>query len=205
MSLRRKISKDEVSQTFNLKTLLGKSPSVEQQELFYNLCVDEMVERTLSNEDVNGRAFKDYSPDYAKAKGVPVNSVDLALSGDMLNGIEDATESTDHVKIEIANDQVGKAYGHLSGMKGHKTIKRGKKRDFFGFKNKDDLENILSQVKQIAPIEETNRPQNVSSEEFSFIEEFNEQSFQETKVQKPNLAELREAIRAIGLDFGDLS
>ena len=118
MTLRRKIREDEISQTFNLKKMLGETPSVEQKELFYELAIEKMVDRTVGGDDVNKKKFKAYEPDYAKQKGVPVDSVDLVLSGEMLNSFEDHS-GVNNVKIEVINDQLGKAYGHLSGFKGH--------------------------------------------------------------------------------------
>ena len=50
----------------------------------------EIVERTASGRDVNGRAFKKYSTSYAafkKAKGRKTNPVDLTFTGKMLANV----------------------------------------------------------------------------------------------------------------------
>jgi hypothetical protein len=189
MTLKRKISEDEISQTFNLKTYLGKTPTAEQKELFYELAVEKMVDRTVGGDDVNNKKFLPYEPDYAKAKGVPVDSVDLVLSGDMLQSFDEESQSKDHVKIEMASDQTGKAYGHLSGFKGHPNIKKKKKRDFFGFKRKDDLEEIIKEVKMIGE----------DDEEATFIN-----AFQEQEVEVIDLAELRQIVQGVDIEFEDL-
>lgn len=183
---RNRLSQDEISQSFNLKKLLGYSPSEKQKKLFYELAVDQMVQRTAGGDDVNGKKFKNYEPEYAKQKGVSVDAVDLILSGEMLNGFEQGS-SKDTVKISMQSDQLGKAYGHISGMKGHPTIEKGKVRDFFGFKNEDDLKTILTVVDSAK--EDFNKGKNVMS--------------QERKTQV-DLVDLREAITSITLDFGDL-
>lgn len=184
VTMRRKISEEQVYQSFNLKTLLGQTPSQAQKELFYELAVEKMVDRTTSGNDINGNRFKPYSPQYAEQKGVDVNSVDLILNGDMLDGFKEGS-TKNIVRIEMQSDQTEKAYGHITGMKGHPTIKKGKVRDFFGFKDKKDLDDIVSQVKSIAPTD-PDAP----------VERENLEMF--------DLAELRAAVQEIDLDFGDL-
>jgi hypothetical protein len=60
-----KYSLKEVSQKFNLKKLLGYEPSEKQKELFYELAVDKMVDRTTSGIDIDGKKFKPYTKEYA--------------------------------------------------------------------------------------------------------------------------------------------
>ena len=156
MTLRRKISQDKISQSFNLERLLGYKPSERQKNLFYELAVDKMVDRTAGGEDVNSKDFAPYTKEYADKKGVDVSAVDLILEGDMLNGIKDGS-SKSTVKIEMNEDQTDKAYGHISGFKGHPTISGVKKRDFFGFKKEEDIQDILSQVNRARGKEVTKR------------------------------------------------
>ena len=146
MALRRtSLTEEKIEQTFNLKKLLGYSPSDEQKKLFYELAVDAIVERTASGKDVNGSKFKKYNKDYASWKGVSVNSVDLILTGDMLNGFEEGS-TKDSVKIAIKSDEVGKAHGNITGSYGQPFSRPSKARDFFGFKKEDELKPILREV-----------------------------------------------------------
>jgi hypothetical protein len=142
--MKRKISKSEIFQEFDLEDLLGYAPSKRQKELFADLVIDKMVERTVEGKDINNRKFRRYTKDYAEKKGVTTSSVDLTLTGDMLNSISDKTSGK--VKVEIAKDETPKAYGHISGMEGHPIIKNGKVRDFFGFKSKRQINDVLKEV-----------------------------------------------------------
>lgn len=142
--MKRKISKSEIFQEFDLEELLGYRPTAKQKELFADLVIDKMVDRTIQGKDINNRKFRRYSKDYAEKKGVSTSSVDLTLTGDMLNSISDKTSGK--VKVEIAQDETPKAYGHISGMEGHPIIKNGKVRDFFGFKSKRQISDVLSRV-----------------------------------------------------------
>jgi hypothetical protein len=132
-----KYSKKEVSQRFNLKELLGYEPSEDQKKLFYELAVDAMAQRTLNGSDIDGRSFKPYSPEYAKSKGVSVNSVDLVLTGEMLSSFEESQGQKNVVKIKIQDgDNTLKAYNHNVGD----TLP---KRLFFGLK---DVGKIVKRV-----------------------------------------------------------
>lgn len=187
--MRRKISENEIYQSFNLKTLLGETPSQAQKELFYELAVEKMVDRTVSGNDINGSKFKPYSPAYADYKGVDVNSVDLVLAGDMLDGFKEGS-TKDIVRIEMQSDQTEKAYGHISGMKGHKTITNGKVRDFFGFKKESDIKDIIKEVKSIG---DKKQPAPAPPDE----------PIERETVDMLDLSELRAAVNEIDLDFGD--
>ena len=175
--LRRKISKDEISQSYDLKKLLDQNKvSKEQRDLFYQLVVDKIVDRTTGGKDINRKNFTPYSEKYAERKGVDVNSVDLVLTGDMLSSIErDQSVGSGRVKIKLDGDEAEKAYYHTTG--GKVPI-----RDFFGFDDSDDLKGIIRQVKRLQPRE------------------------QEQEQEQPgiDLAELRSIIDAIRVDFEEL-
>jgi len=135
-----KYSKREVSQKFNLKTLLGYEPSEKQKKLFYDLAVAKMANRTMDGNDINGRKFKQYSESYADAKGVSRDSVDLVLKGDMLSSFELSLERKNLVKIKIEEGkETLKAFNSNVGD----TLP---KRTFFGFKSKKDLDDVISEV-----------------------------------------------------------
>ena len=158
--MKRKISQSEIYQDFDLEDLLGYSPSNKQKSLFTSLAIDKIIDRTVEGKDINSKKFIPYNQEYADRKGVIASSVDLVLSGDMLNSIE---SDNSKVRIEVDSSQTDKAYGHISGMKGHPTIKKGKKRDFFGFKSKKDIEGILNEVDSVKQV-----PSNLVKEETGF-------------------------------------
>jgi hypothetical protein len=119
-------------------------------------------------------------------KGVDVTSVDLVLSGDMLNSFDESTKPDDpRVTIEIAPGEVGKAHGNITGSYGKPRPNPEKARDFFGFTNKKDLKSIIDIVKRIEPEDE--QPQDEVAQQ----------------QQQVDLAELRQAIQAINISFED--
>lgn len=139
-----KYSKDEVSQSFNLKSILGYEPSSEQKEMFGDLVSDYIVDRTLSGKDINNRKFKQYSSEYAERKGVTRDSVNMTLTGDMLESIQDESDANT-IKIKVGDGvDTLKAYNHNTGD----TLP---KRTFFGIKNEKQIGNIVSQVDQQRP------------------------------------------------------
>lgn len=143
-----KYSKKEVSQRYNLKNLLGYEPSQEQKELFYNLAVDKMVERTTSGNDIDGIRFTPYSPSYAESKGVSKDSVDLVLTGEMLSSFQESQKQKNVVKIKLADgEQTLKGYNHNVGD----TLP---KRTFFGFKSESDIRDIIQTVDSVREVEQ---------------------------------------------------
>lgn len=170
-----KIKKTEVSQTFNLKELLGYSPTEEQKNLFWELAVDKMVDRTLGGKDRDGRDFAQYSKEYAEKKGVPRTSVDMTLEGDMLQSFEDSQlRQRNMVKIKVGEGvETLKAFNHNDGD----TLP---KRAFFGFSNPDDLKDVISEVNSL-------RPQ--------------QQEDQQEAPSGFDVAELRDLMGAISIDF----
>lgn len=145
MRLNRKISENEIKQKFNLKKLLGYSPNDRQKQFFYDLAVNKMVRRTSEGNDVNNQKFPEYNQDYADEKGVIASSVDLILTGNMLNSFEQG-DGKNSVEISIRDDQTGKAHGNITGSYGKPKGNKAKARDFFGFKDSDELKDVVSQV-----------------------------------------------------------
>lgn len=138
---------DKVEQKFNLKTLLGYTPSNKQREEFFDRVADRIVERTADGKDINGKNFKPYSKKYADKKGVSVTSVDLILKGDMLRSIEPAPSDDDSVIIAIDEKQTKKAYNHNVGD----TLK---KRTFFGLTKGKEIDKIVNDVDMLKPKED---------------------------------------------------
>lgn len=144
--MQRKLSQSEIYQEINLGDLLGRTPTRDEARAFAQEAIERIIERSQSGQDINGKQFKEYTKDYAEEKGVSRGDVDMTLFGDMLLSI-DSRISGDRVRIEIPSSETPKAYGHISGFKGHPTIPQGKyKRDFFGL-TRDEAEQIAEFVK----------------------------------------------------------
>ena len=112
------VSLSELSQEIDLKDYLGRKPTANEKKLFAELAIDTIASRTLDTTDVNGESFAKYSEEYAKKKGVSVDSVDLFLDGDMLGGIgrRSSKEKTGSVFIQMKKGlQTRKAYNHNTG------------------------------------------------------------------------------------------
>jgi hypothetical protein len=138
-----KYSKSEVSQTFNLKKILGYSPSERQKEMFFNLAVDKMVQRTAQGTDINGKSFKPYSKEYAAEKGVSRGSVDLIREGDMLDSNIKESKQKNILKIKVEEGrETLKSFNHNTGD----TLP---KRNYFGFKDEKQLADVINQVDSI--------------------------------------------------------
>jgi hypothetical protein len=144
--LKRKLSQSEIYQEINLGDLLGRTPTRDEAQAFAQEAIERIIERSQSGTDVNGKQFKQYTKEYAEEKGVSRGDVDMTLLGDMLLSI-DSRISGDRIRIEIPSSESAKAYGHITGFKGHPTIPQGKyKRDFFGL-SRNEAEQIAESVK----------------------------------------------------------
>lgn len=141
-----KLSESEVSQTFDLKKILGVdlSDMPEVKDAIAQALIDRIVQRTESGKDVEGNKFDSYSKEYKdstafKAFG-KTNKVNLTQTGDMLgllNVIEDKGNS-----IKIGWDDTtenAKAYNHQTGD----TVK---KRQFFGI-TAEEIKTISAEFK----------------------------------------------------------
>jgi hypothetical protein len=113
---KKTISQDEMSQEINLKRYLGDDATPEQKQLFAELAIEQINQRTLDGKTIHGGNFKKYSKEYADFKGVSRDSVDLFLEGDMLDSLE-TQEDGNKIKITIGGDSVetAKGYNHHVG------------------------------------------------------------------------------------------
>ncbi len=143
-----KIEENEVSQEFDLNDLLGVDVSEDAAlgEAVGQYIIDKIVDRTKSGKSVGGQSFRSYSEAYkeslAFAAWDKTDEVNLTLSGDMLNALDILQNESGKIKIGF-NDltQTAKAFGHITGMRGHPTLE-GKmpKRNFFGLNAKEIAE-----------------------------------------------------------------
>jgi hypothetical protein len=155
------LSEDEVSQTINLKDWMGvdfsSDPNLVRQ--IGQACIDYMTKRVDDNKGLGNEKLKSpYTKTYAdsldfQAAGKSKNDVNMKLSGDMLGSI-DLEESGNSFKIFIPSDESPKAYGHMTGFKGHPTIPEGKyKRQFFGLTKEEFKKEIAPKFKGEKPKE----------------------------------------------------
>jgi hypothetical protein len=154
---KRKISLAEMSQQINLARRLGRTPTPEELEMFAEMAIERINQRTLDGQTVNGGSFAPYSEKYAEAKGVSRNSVDLFLDGDMLDSLDyDINEDTGTVTILINNDEVlPRAYNHHVGD----TLPR---RPWFGI-TPDEVEELTALIPEESDeTETTSREQRIT-------------------------------------------
>lgn len=146
------VTESEVSQAIDLKKVTGVDVSRDPELLrsISQAIIDYQVERVQSDfKGYDGKALhKPYSKAYEqslnfKAAGKSKNAINMTLSGDMMGSIDLLEENGSKVKIGIADQgEAVKAFAHITGFKGHPTIKGAKERPFFGV-SPDELEKIL--------------------------------------------------------------
>jgi len=143
---KKTISQDEMSQEINLKRYLGDA-TPEQKQLFAELAIEQINQRTLDGKTIHGGKFKKYSKEYADMKGVSRDSVDLFLDGDMLDSLE-AEANGNKIKISIGGDSVETAKGF-----NHHTGDTLPKRPWFGLTT-DEVRLLSEQVKDAVPVQD---------------------------------------------------
>lgn len=132
-----KLTQSEVSQTLNLKDILGYSPDEDVKQAFGQVMIDKIISRTQDGSDVNGREFAKYSESYKnssifKAYG-KTSDVNLELTGGMLSGLDIIKSTRNTITVGINDETAARAYGNITGMKGHPTLDGvTPKRNFFG-------------------------------------------------------------------------
>lgn len=145
---KKTISQDEMSQEINLKRYLGDDATPEQKQLFAELAIEQINQRTLDGKTIHGGNFKKYSKEYADFKGVSRDSVDLFLEGDMLDSLE-TEEDGNKIKITIGGDKVEtkKGFRHHTGDLGMT------KRPWFGLTT-DEVRTITDAIAAEADVVE---------------------------------------------------
>ena len=134
-----KTSKTSISQTLNLRDLLGRRPTETEKEQFIQAAIDRIEERTADGKSVNGTNLKSpYSKMYAdsldfRAAGKSRSDVNMKLSGDMLGAL-DGESGRDTVTLFFDDEtEAAKAANHHQGI----TVPR---RPFFGINQKEARE-----------------------------------------------------------------
>jgi len=142
-----KLSESEVSQTFDLKEILGVDTKdfPEIKQAVGEAIIQRIVDRTESGQDVSGRSFKSYSDSYVeslpfKAFGKKDSEINLTQTGSMLGTIDIVKDSGNKITIGWSDPtENAKAYNHQTGD----TVK---KREFFGL-NTGDIKAITKEFK----------------------------------------------------------
>ena len=126
-----------VSITVDLKEIFGTDIQRDLGERLGTAFVDRIVKSAEGGKSPKGHALKKYDDDYVasdefKAAGKSKNKVNMTLYGDMLAQMEVLNFSDSKVTIGWQDStQNAKAYAHMTGYRGHPTIKNGTKREFF--------------------------------------------------------------------------
>ena len=88
------------------------------------------------------KAFKNYSKGYIKSldfknAGKSAGSVDLTLSGDLLQSLDVVKITSTKVELGFPSNQDGKADGNIRGTYGRSRADAGKARNFLGLTESD--------------------------------------------------------------------
>ena len=122
--------------------------SKEEREAIAIEVIERIVKRTKAGKDKDGEAFAKYSKAYKDSLNFKnagkSSSVDLTLSGDMLDSISILSNRGGKVVIGFEKDseENGKADGNIRGTYGQEK-RVGPKRDFLGI-SENELDAILS-------------------------------------------------------------
>ena len=130
------------------------SSTAEFKRIFGNSIVEEIIQRTQSGIDKNGKAFPAYSKSYKESLQFQVygktNSVDLTLTGEMLASLQARYSGNDLLLDLQGQNNKDKAQGHISGQYGQSS--KIKKRDFLGLPE-NRLKTIYKEsIKEVAAI-----------------------------------------------------
>jgi hypothetical protein len=149
---KKTLKQSEVSTEINLEKILGKlSQNEDVRAVFFESALEKMQQRLDEGRGVDG-SLGTYSESYKDSLAFKVfgksNPVNMQLTGDMLTAVNELDSSQGKIKIGITDEfEAAKAYGHITGMKGHPTL-AGKvpKRNWFGWSDKE-LTQIANAIK----------------------------------------------------------
>lgn len=108
--------------------------------------VDEIISRTSTGIDINGKSFKPYSKSYKKSDNFKIygkdSTVDLKLTGSMLADLSVTKTSSTSVLLHFpTGEENDKAARHNYGLKGMP------KREFMGISDEDSTKILKGVVK----------------------------------------------------------
>jgi hypothetical protein len=178
----------KVEYKVNLTDLFGERLDLTEatKEAIGQAIIDKIINRTQDNLDKNNNSLGTYSssykdsPDFKILKGNK-SLVDLTATGDMLGNIDIIKITPQTIVFGFPDGtQNTKAYGHISGMKGHPVLDgKVQKRDFFGLPN-EDLDKIADEFRddaeQVDRINNAQTREDLDREVLSLIDELNIES-----------------------------
>lgn len=126
---------------------IPKKFSKETRELIADDVIDFIIERTSNGIDKDGNDFPEYTPEYAKKKGVSAQAVDLVASGEMIlaGHMKRLKDSPGQIVIGYdgrSKKLNAKVEGNITGSYGGNPDPK-KARDFLGI-SRQDLMVIIS-------------------------------------------------------------
>ena len=158
-----KVTKEEVSQTFDIETEFGVDLSDEPRlrDEIGQAIIDRIRERCVDdNEDYLNRPLKKYDEDYDESDAFDdfnksEADVNMTLTGKMLESI-DFEDNQSVIKIEVAKKETPKAYNHQIGD----TVER---RSWFGMSKKEigDIKKSFSNELKAAKAKQEPKRQSV--------------------------------------------
>ncbi|MBC96401.1 MAG: hypothetical protein CME63_01520 [Halobacteriovoraceae bacterium] len=125
--------------------------------------VDRIVEFARNGRNAAGKSFKHYDEDYVEseefqAAGKSKSNVNMTLYGDMLAQLNVIEVNSGRITLGWEDEtQAKKAYAHMTGFKGHPTIKNGTKREFLGVSQK-----LLDEIKDQFSVEDRDTNESAS-------------------------------------------
>ncbi len=147
------LKESEVSQTIDLASLLGAGAARNKsvRETFFQLAFDKLNERLSQGRGVEGKVLPKYSKAYkdslAYASFGKDGTVNMQLTGDMVNSLAVLKNDSNTMTIGFSSSESPKAYGHITGFEGHPTLEgKVKPREFFGWTDKE-LKEIANEIK----------------------------------------------------------
>lgn len=129
-------SDHSVELTIDLNELFGAEVDQALAEVVGTEIRDQIVAFAENGRNAKGKSFKKYDEDYIeseefRAAGKSENDVNMTLYGDMLSQLEIIRNEQGVITLGWEDStQKKKAYAHMTGFKGHPTIKNGPKREF---------------------------------------------------------------------------
>ena len=135
--------------------------------------IDYMRERTSKGKDYNGQAFAPYSESYKESDEYEAygksSRVNMKLTGDMLASLDFQLEGNTATFLFDDPEEEAKAFGHMTGMEGHKFLEgKTPAREFFGITRSEIESSILPRFREDIEIMKTGSPDLVSLEEALF-------------------------------------
>lgn len=155
------LNESDVSAEIDLESLIGSAAkNKDVREVFFQRAYDLMLERLDNGIGADGKKLAKYSKAYKDSLEFAAfgkdSTVNMQLTSEMVNSLSIKNDNSKKFKIGFDGDfNNTKAYAHMTGYKGHKTLDGvAPKRLFFGWSDKE-LKSIASELKGASDVEPT--------------------------------------------------